>query len=305
MLHFLARRLLGGAITLLVVITLTFFMMRAMPGGPFDKERKLPPAIEKNLLSKYNLDGTLWQQYRDYLRDVLHGDLRLSTKYRNRTVNEILAQTLPVSMTLGGIALVLSLGLGLFLGSLAAVRRHTWIGQFAMIAAILQVAIPNFVLAPLAILFLALDWSLFPAAGWESLRHMVLPSICLALPYSAYVARLTRNSMLDVLNQDFIRTARAKGVPEFKVILKHALKIALLPVVSFSGPLAANLLTGSLVIEEIFKIPGVGPFFINGVLNRDLFMVGGTVIVYSAFLILFNIIVDGIYTHLDRRIQLT
>ena len=304
MVSFFIRRILIGLGVLFIVISLTFLMMRMMPGGPFDKERKFPPAIEKNLLVRYKLDGTLWEQYRGYIADVAHGDLRLSTKYRNRSVNEIIAQTLPVSLTLGSIAFFLALSTGIILGSVAAMGHNTWLDQTSMLIALLSISIPNFVIAPLAILFFALKWTFFPVAGWGSLKHLLLPAVCLALPYAAYVARLTRNSMLDVLSQDFIRTARAKGLSETRVMVCHVLKVALFPVVSFAGPLAANLLTGSIVIEEIFKIPGIGAFFVNGVLNRDLFIVGGVVIIYSALLIGFNILVDVLYTFLDRRIKL-
>lgn len=303
MLVFLARRVVLGLLTLFCVVSLTFVMMRAMPGGPFDKERKLPPAVEKNLLARYKLDGTLGEQYRDYLLDVARGDLRLSTKYRNRSVNEILGQTLPVSMALGAVAFALALAIGIALGAVAAVRRATWVDHAAMAAAVLSISIPTFVIAPVAVLLLALRLHLFPVAGWGGARHLVLPAVCLALPYAAYVARLVRNSLLEVLHQDFVRTARAKGLDEARVVVKHALKVALLPVVSFSGPLAANLLTGSLVVEEIFKVPGVGAFFVNGVLNRDVFLVGGAVIVYSTLLIAFNLAVDLAYPLLDRRIR--
>ncbi len=305
MILFLVRRFALGLLTLFIVVSLTFLMMRVMPGGPFDKERKLPPAIEKNLLAHYKLDGPLWRQYVDYIRDVALGDLRPSTKYRSRTVNEIIAQTLPVSMALGSMAFVVSISTGILLGSVAAVRHKIWMDQLAMFLAVLSISIPNFVIAPLTILLFALVWNIFPVAGWGTFSHLVLPAICLALPFSAYIARLTRNSMLDVLNQDYIRTARAKGLSESRVIFQHALKVALLPVVSFSGPLAANMLTGSLVIEEIFKVPGIGAFFVNGVLNRDAFLVGGVVIVYSILLITFNIVADILYTFLDPRIKLT
>ena len=304
MLPFLVRRVCLGLVTLFCVVSLTFVMMRLMPGGPFDKERKLPPAIERNLLARYKLDGTLWEQYRDYVLDIARGDLRLSTKYRNRSVNEILGQTLPVSMALGTVSFAIALSLGIALGTLAASWRATWVDHAAMTAAVLSISIPTFVIAPLAVLLLSLYAKLFPVAGWGSARHVVLPAVCLALPYAAYVARLTRNSLIEVLGQDFIRTARAKGLDEPRVVIKHALKVALLPVVSFSGPLAANLLTGSLVVEEIFKVPGVGAFFVNGVLNRDVFLVGGAVIVYSTLLIAFNLAVDVAYTFLDRRIRL-
>jgi len=305
MIPFLVHRSLLGLLTLFVVVSLTFFMVRVMPGGPFDRERKLPPDIEKNLLKKYKLEGPLWQQYRDYVWDVARGDLRLSTKYRNRSVNEIMAQTLPVSLGLGAAAFLIALGIGITLGSIAAVRHRTWMDQTSMVLAVLSISIPNFVIAPLVVLLFALHWRVFPSAGWGLPEHVVLPALCLALPYAAYIARLTRNSMLDVLTQDYIRTARAKGLDEARVIFKHALKVAILPVVSFSGPLAAFLLTGSLVIEEIFKVPGVGAFFVNSVLNRDYFLMGGVVILYSGLLILFNMIVDILYTFLDRRIKLT
>jgi oligopeptide transport system permease protein len=305
MLPFLIKRILLGIATLFVVISLTILMVRSMPGSPFSKERKIPKTIETQLLKKYKLDGTLWEQYKDYMKDiVLHGDLRLSTQYKNRSVNEILKQTLPVSLLLGSVAFVIALSVGVTLGSIAAIRHKTWVDQTSMLLAILNISIPNFVIAPLAILYLALQWNAFPVAGWGSPIHLVLPAICLALPYSAYVARLTRNSLLDVLNQDFIRTARSKGMSETRVIVVHALKVALLPVVSFAGPLAAFMLTGSIVIEEIFNIPGIGSFFVNGVLNRDGFLVTGVVIIYSSLLIGFNLIVDILYTFLDRRIKL-
>lgn len=304
MIPFLVKRIAIGLVTLWVVISLTFLMMRVMPGGPFDKDRKIPKVIEQQLLAKYNLDGTLWQQYSGYMKDVMRGDLRLSTKYRNRSVNEILRQTLPVSLLLGGVAFVIALGAGITLGSIAAVKRNTWADQGAMLLSVLSISIPNFVIAPLAILFFALKWPILPVAGWSSPLHIVLPAICLALPFSAYIARLMRNSLLDVLHQDYVRTARAKGVSESRVIIKHAFKVALLPILSFSGPLAANMLTGSLIIEDIFKVPGIGAFFVNGVLNRDFFMVGGTVIIYSILLMTFNLIVDILYTIMDRRIKL-
>jgi len=304
MVHFLIRRTILGVIALFVVISLTFVMMRIMPGSPFTKERNLPPAIEKNLLARYKMDGTLWEQYSAYILDVARLHLRPSLRYRNRSVNEILAQTLPVSIALGSAAFLISLGAGITLGSIAAVRHRTWADHSSMVLAVLSISIPNFVIAPLAILCFALTWPIFPVAGWGTLSHLVLPAVSLALPYATYIARLTRNSMLDVVHQDFMRTARAKGLDEAHVIIKHALKVALLPVVSFSGPLAAHMLTGSLVIEEIFKVPGVGAFFVNGVLNRDHHMVGGAVIVYSTLLIAFNMVVDVIYTFLDRRIKL-
>jgi oligopeptide transport system permease protein len=304
MLRFVAKRVLGLIVILFCVITITFFLVRLMPGGPFDRERKLPEHIEKQLLAKYKLDGPLPEQYVNYLSDLLHGDLRLSTKYRSRSVNEILADSLPVSGLLGGIAFCAATVGGVLLGSLAAAKQHTWIDRNAMLAALFAISLPPFVIGPLLVLVFAIYVPLLPVGGWGSFQSLILPSITLAAPYTAYIARLTRASMLEVLTQDYIRTARAKGLSENVVIYKHALRVAILPVVSFLGPLAANLLTGSIVVESIFSIPGAGGFFVNSVLNRDGFLLAGVVIVYCTLLVLFNLVVDVLYGFLDRRITL-
>ena len=304
MTRFIAKRMLGLVVILFCVVSITFFLIRLMPGGPFDRERKLPERIEKALLAKYKLDGPILNQYFGYLGDLLHGDLRLSTKYRDRSVNEILADALPVSATLGGIAFLLATVGGVFVGSLAASYQHSWIDRSAMLGALLAISLPSFVIGPLLILIFAIYTQLLPVGGWGTLRSLILPSITLAAPYAAYIARLTRASMLEALTQDFVRTARAKGLPESQVIYKHALKVAILPVVSFLGPLAANLLTGSIVVENIFSIPGAGGFFVNSVLNRDGFLLSGIVIVYCALLVGFNLLVDILYGWLDRRIIL-
>jgi oligopeptide transport system permease protein len=304
MIRFIAKRMLGLVVILFCVVSITFFLIRLMPGGPFDRERKLPERIEKALLARYKLDGPILNQYFGYLGDLLHGDLRLSTKYRDRSVNEILADALPVSATLGGIAFLLATVGGVFVGSLAASYQHSWIDRSAMLGALLAISLPSFVIGPLLILIFAIYTQLLPVGGWGTLRSLILPSITLAAPYAAYIARLTRASMLEALTQDFVRTARAKGLPESQVIYKHALKVAILPVVSFLGPLAANLLTGSIVVENIFSIPGAGGFFVNSVLNRDGFLLGGIVIVYCALLVGFNLLVDILYGWLDRRIVL-
>jgi oligopeptide transport system permease protein len=304
MLRFVAKRVLGLIVILFCVITITFFLVRLMPGGPFDRERKLPEHIEKQLLAKYKLDGPLPEQYINYLGDLLHGDLRLSTKYRSRSVNEILADSLPVSGLLGGIAFCVATVGGVLLGSLAAAKQHTWIDRNAMLAALFAISLPPFVIGPLLVLVFAIYIPLLPVGGWGNLQSLILPSITLAAPYTAYIARLTRASMLEVLTQDYIRTARAKGLSENAVIYKHALRVAILPVVSFLGPLAANLLTGSIVVESIFSIPGAGGFFVNSVLNRDGFLLAGVVIVYCTLLVVFNLVVDVLYGFLDRRITL-
>jgi oligopeptide transport system permease protein len=304
MIRFIAKRTIGLLVVLFCVVTITFFLVRLMPGGPFDRERKLPEHIEKQLLAKYKLDGPLFEQYVNYLGDLLHGDLRLSTKYRSRSVNEILADSLPVSGLLGGIAFCLATVGGVSIGSLAAAKQQTWIDRTAMLAALFAVSLPSFVIGPLLVLVFAIDWPVLPVGGWGTLRSLILPSITLAAPYTAYVARLTRSSMLEVLTQDYIRTARAKGLSNTVVIYKHGLRVAILPVVSFLGPLAANLLTGSIVVESIFSIPGTGGFFVNSVLNRDGFLLAGVVIVYCSLLVLFNLAVDLIYGLLDHRISL-
>ena len=301
-------------LVLFCVVTITFLLMRLAPGGPFDRERKIPKAIEAQLLARFNLNGTLWDQYRTYLgvrknvagkySGLLQGDLQLSTKYRNRTVAELLAQTLPVTATLGTIAFLIASVAGVFLGSMAAVRHHTAVDTWAMLGALFAISIPTFVTGPLLILIFSLELGWLPVGGWTSWPSVIMPALTLSAPYVAYIARLMRTSMLEVLRQDFIRTARAKGLSESRIIYKHAIKIAILPVVSFLGPLAANLLTGSMVVEMIFNIPGAGGFFVNSIQNRDGFLLCGVVIVYCTLLVVLNLVVDIAYTFLDRRIKL-
>jgi oligopeptide transport system permease protein len=301
---FILRRIVSLIFVLFCVVTITFLLIRLAPGGPFDRERKIPPQIEKELLAKYKLDGPIWDQYRGYMWDLLHGDLRLSTKYRNRSVNELLAQSLPVSATLGAVAFLIATAGGVWIGAYAAVRHNTPADTWAMLGALLAISIPTFVIGPLLILIFAIRLHWFPVGGWGTLGCLILPAITLACPYVAYIARLMRTSMLEVLGLDFVRTARAKGLAEQRIVFKHALKVAILPIVSFLGPLAANLLTGSIVVESIFNIPGAGAFFINSVQNRDGFLLGGVVIVYCALLVVMNLIVDLVYVVLDKRIKL-
>ncbi len=301
----LIRRIFLSLATLFVILSLSFLLVRLTPGNPFSAERKIPESILRQLETKYGLSGTLWEQYQSYVKDVLRGDLRLSTKFRDCSVNEIIAQTLPVSMTLGIIAFTLALVIGVFLGSVAAVYQGKWIDRACMIGALCGISLPTYVVAPTLVLIFGIHFRWLPVAGWGSLDQLLLPSLCLALPYAASVARLMRTSLLEVLTQDFVRTARAKGLTESRIIIQHALRVALLPIVSYGGPLAANLLTGSIVIEQLFHIPGIGSFFVNSVLNRDLFVVGGTVIVYSVVLVSLNLLTDLFYMLLDRRIRLT
>lgn len=304
MFGFLARRLTALLGVLLCVLTLTFFLIRMAPGGPFARERKLPPAIEQQLLAKYRLDGTLWQQYSEYMSDVLKGDLRLSTKYRDRSVRELLAQSLPVSAALGGTAFLLATLLGVWLGSIAAIRHGTLPDALAMLGALALISIPTFVAGPLLVLCFALQLGCLPVGGWNAPTSLVLPAITLAGPAVAAIARLTRTSLLETLQAPFLRTARAKGLAENRIVYVHALKVALLPVVSYLGPLAAQLLTGSIVVESVFNLPGTGSFFVNAILNRDVFLLGGVVLVYCVLLMVMNLLVDVTYTWLDPRIRL-
>jgi oligopeptide transport system permease protein len=288
---------------LFCVVTITFLLIRVSPGGPFDGERKIPAEIERQLLAKYKLDGSLWQQYSGYLGDLVRGDLRLSTKYRNRSVNEILAQTLPVTLVLGGVAFLIAVVAGVWLGTVAAMRRRTWRDHAAMFAALAAISLPSYITGPLLILLFALTLGWLPAGGWGGVSHLILPALTLAAPAAAVIARLMRGSMVETLEMDFVRTARAKGVGETAVVYRHALRIAILPVVSYLGPLAAHLLTGSIVVETVFHIPGAGGFFVHSIMNRDGFLLGGMVIVYCLLLVCFNLLVDVAYGLLDRRIK--
>ena len=297
------RRLASMLIVLFCVVSITFFLIRMSPGGPFDAERKIPAAIEKQLLAKYKLDGPILTQYTSYLGDLLKGDLRLSTKYRNRSVNEILAQTLPVTLSLGCAAFLLAVLAGLWLGAFAAARPGTLTESMALALTLVSISLPSFVLGPLLILIFSIKLAWLPVGGWGTLQQLILPAVTLAIPFAAVIARLLHDSLRETLVEDFIRTARSKGLSEVRVIYGHALRVAILPVVSYLGPLAANLLTGSIVVETIFHIPGAGGFFVNSILNRDGFLLGGVVIVYCVLLMIFNLIVDHSYRLLDRRIK--
>ena len=298
------RRLLQAIVVLFVVVTLTFLLVRSAPGNPFSSEKKIPPEIMEELEKQYDLKGPLWYQYTQYMWKVVHGDLSISTQYRDRTVNEIIAQALPVSMTLGSVAYFLALLLGITFGAWAAVRHNQAKDRGLMLIALLGISIPSFVLAPMLVMFFAIFLHILPVAGWGSLDQIILPAFCLSIPFAATIARLTRGSLLEVLKLDFVRTARAKGLSEDAVLFRHALKVAILPVIGYSGPAAAGILTGSIVIETLFGIPGIGPFFVNSALNFDPFMTSGVVLVFSSFLILFNLLSDILYFVVDRRVKL-
>ena len=299
-----ASRLLGLIPTLLVLITIAFFLIRLAPGGPFDSEKILPPEIKANLDVKYHLDEPLIKQYFRYIGQIITLDFGPSFQYKDWTVNELIARGFPVSMTIGGLAMLLAFFLGTLIGIVAAMRQNTAVDYSIMGVAMLGISIPNFVVAPLLILLVAVYAGWLPAGGWDwSVQRMVLPVITLALPAIAYIARLTRGSMIEVLHSNYIRTARAKGLPEYLVILKHALKPALLPVISFMGPATAAMITGSVVIERIYSIPGLGSYFVQGALNRDYTLVMGVVVFYGVIIILLNFIVDILYAWMNPRIR--
>jgi oligopeptide transport system permease protein len=299
-----AVRLLGLIPTLLVLITIAFFLIRMAPGGPFDGEKILPPEIRANLDANYHLDEPLLQQYFRYLGQIITGDFGPSFQYKDWTVNELIAQGFPVSATIGGLAMLLAFVLGTLIGTFAALRQNTAVDYSVMGVAMLGISIPNFVVAPLLILGTAVYAGWLPAGGWDwSWQRMVLPVITLALPVIAYVARLTRGSMIEVLHSNYIRTARAKGLPERLVIRRHAFKPAILPVISYMGPATAALITGSVVIERIYSIPGLGSYFVQGALNRDYTLVMGVVIFYGIVIVVLNFIVDLLYAWLNPRIR--
>jgi oligopeptide transport system permease protein len=302
---YVTRRILTSIPTLLVIVTVAFFMMRIAPGGPFDRERALPAEIEKNVLAAYNLDQPLILQYADYLLGVLQGDFGPSFKYRDFTVAELLWTGFPASLKVGGIAILLAIAVGITLGTLAALRQNSGFDHAVMATAMTGITIPNFVMAPLLTLVFGVHLGLLPVAGWNggAPQNLVLPVIALALPQIAYIARLTRGSMIEVLHANYVRTARAKGLRERIVVVRHALKGALLPVVSYLGPATAQVVTGSVVIETIFGIPGIGRYFIQGALNRDYTLVMGTVIVFAVLIILLNLIVDLLYSLLDPKVK--
>ena len=305
MLKYSLKRLLTAIPTLLILMTMAFFMMRAAPGGPFDTEKTLPPEIQANLDKKYHLDEPLIQQYGRYLLDLLQGDFGPSFQYKDYTVNELIATGFPVSLRLGGIAVLLAFVIGSGIGIIAARLQNTATDYTLRAGAMTGISRPNFVLAPLLILLFAVYLQWLPAGGWNggALQNTILPIIGLALPQIAYISRLMRGSMIEVLRSNAIRTARAKGLPEHTVILRHALRPALLPVISFLGPATAAILTGSVVIEQIFGIPGLGRYFVQGALNRDYTLVMGVVVFYGVLIILFNFIVDLLYAALDPRIR--
>ncbi|MGP1523853.1 oligopeptide ABC transporter permease OppB [Treponema sp.] len=304
---FIFRRVLSLIPTMFLIVTLSFFLIRLAPGGPFSREKKVTPEVMQNLLKKYHMDEPLFKQYLRYMGDVIRGDLGPSFKNKDYSVNELIFTSLPNSLILGVVSLCIALILGVSVGIVSALNRNTRIDYAAMSAAVIGISVPLFVVGPVLMLILAMKLKWLPTSGWitgrAGLKTLIMPTITLAFPYFAYIARLSRASILEVLRSDYIRTARAKGLKQSVVVVKHVLKGAMLPVVSYLGPAFAGIVTGSVVVEQIFLVPGLGNFFVKSALNRDYTLIMGTVIVYSLILVVMNLIVDIIYGLLDPRIS--
>ncbi len=303
MLTYILKRLAGTIPTLFIIVTIAFFMIRLAPGGPFDSERQVPAEIAANLERVYHLQDPLPLQYAYYLANVLKGDFGPSFKYQDYTVSELIRQGFPVSMQLGLLAILLSLLIGVALGVIAALRQNRVLDYLVMTLAMTGITIPNFVMAPVLVLVFAVFLGWLPAGGWGDLKQMVLPVIALSLPQIATVARMTRANLIETLNAPYIRTAKAKGLPLAHILLHHASRATLLPVISWLGPATAAIITGSVVVEQIFGLPGIGRHFVNGALNRDYTLVMGVVIFYGALIIVMNLLVDLFYALLDPRIR--
>jgi oligopeptide transport system permease protein len=303
---FIIRRLLSLIPTMLIIVTLSFFLIRLAPGGPFSGEKKLPEQVLQNILKKYHMDEPLGKQYLRYLGDVLRGDFGPSFRYKDNTVNELIGQSFPTSILLGSVSLALALALGISFGILSALKQNHWQDYGAMSLAVIGISVPLFVVGPILQLVFAMNLKWLPTSGWingrAGLATLVLPAVTLSFPYFAYIARLSRASILEVLRSDYVRTARAKGLKESTVIGKHVLKGALLPVVSYIGPAFSGIITGSIVVETVFVVPGIGKIFVQSALNRDYTLIMGEVIVYSLILVVMNFLVDIVYSFLDPRI---
>lgn len=289
---------------LLVIVTVVFFLMHAIPGGPFASEKKLPPEIIRNLNARYHLDDPLWKQYRDYLGNLVRGDLGPSFKYQDRTVNDLVKEGFPVSATLGAIAVGLALIVGCLAGIIAALRHNMWQDYTAIVLATINFSVPSFIMAALLMYIFALKLAWLPAAMWGTPQQVVLPALALSAYPTAFIASLMRSSMLEVLQQDYIKTARAKGLSERAVIWRHGIRNAILPVITYLGPLIAGVFTGSFIIERIFAIPGLGEHFVTSISNRDYTVILGVTVFYSAFLMSMNFLVDIAYVVIDPRIKL-
>lgn len=305
MLKFIAKRIFESIPTMLVLITISFFLMRYAPGNPFSSERPLPPEVMANINAKYGLDKPVSEQYLTYLTNIVQGDFGPSFKYKDYTVNELIAGALPVSVKIGLAAFFFTVIMGVAVGTIAALKQNTWVDYTIMSTAMLGVVMPSFVLAPVLIYIFAINLGWFPAGGWHDggLKYMALPVLGMSMMYVATFARITRGSMIETLNSNFIRTARSKGLSYSYIVVKHALKPAMLPVVSYMGPAFVGIITGSVVIETIFGLPGIGKLFVNAAFNRDYSLVMGVTILIGFLFILFNAIVDILLAYIDPKIR--
>ncbi|NIU87660.1 MAG: ABC transporter permease subunit [Nitrosopumilaceae archaeon] len=303
MIKILASRLFTGLFVVLTVISITFFLLRSLPGGPFDTEKKLPAQIQKNIEKKYNLDQPLWKQYSIYLYSICRGDFGPSYKYVDRSVNDIIKQTFPVSLKLGFVSLLLSLFLGCVVGIFSSIKRGRSFDFLSFSFSTALISVPSFVIGAFLIYIFSVKYGLLPAALWGEPKHYILPGLTLAAGPAAYLMRLVRSSMLDVTGAQFIRTAKAKGLKTYKIIFKHIFKNALIPIVTVLGPITAYLVTGSFVVEHIYAIPGMGKFFVLAVSNRDYPLIMGITVIYTVVLVVSNLIVDMLYIKLDPRIR--
>ena len=305
MLKLIFRRILEAIPTLLIRITVSFFMMRLAPGSPFSSEKNYPPEVIANIEAKYHLNEPLMVQYGIYLKNLAHGDFGPSFKYKDYTVNQLVAQAFPVSLKLGFSAFILALVFGISAGVIAALKQNKWLDYLIMTFAMTGVVVPSFVVAPLLVLIFSITLKLLPSGGWNNGQfiYMLMPMVALSLSYIASIARIMRSSMIEVLHSNFIRTAKAKGLPMSRIVLKHALRPALLPVISYMGPAFVGIITGSMVIESIFVLPGIGQLFVNGALNRDYSLVLSLTILVGTLTIVFNAIVDILYAVIDPKIR--
>lgn len=305
--RFIVRRFLSVIPTLFIIVTLSFFLIRLAPGGPFSGEKKLPPEIMANIMRKYHMDEPLMNQYFRYVGNVLKFDLGPSYRYKDQTVNDLIGNSFPVSIMLGTMSLAIAVMLGTLVGIISALKQNKWQDYASMSIAVLGISVPLFVIGPLMMLVFALKLKWLPTSGWISSRAgwltVIMPAMTLMMPYFAYIARMSRGSIIEVLRSDYVRTARAKGLKESVVIRKHVLKGAMLPIVSYLGPAFSGIITGSVVVEQIFVVPGIGRIFVQSALNRDYTVIMGDVIVYSIILIAANFVVDILYGLLDPRIS--
>lgn len=304
MLFFVLKRLVWVPVILVVILGITTVLMRMAPGSPFAAEKRVDPQIEQQIAKKWGTNKTGWQWFRSYLGGVLHGDLGPSFKVQGRTVNDLISAGMPVSLTLGLVALFLALLIGIPAGFFAGLRQNTVWDYGSMAIALLGISLPTFVIGSFLLLWLVFQWQMLPVGGWGSVSQLIMPAITLSAPFAAVIARLSRAGVLEVIHEDYIRTAKAKGLPKGEIVLKHLIRGAILPVVSYLGPAAAFILTGSFVVEKLFRIPGMGMHFVNSAINRDYSLILGVVIVYATLLVVFNLLVDIGYALLDPRVRL-